>query len=90
MLDSDDDVLNEFLDYVTDSKEPDVYCVYNCSTNYSYLGNKQEMLELIDFLKESFALEESTLKLKVVRPDVDLETLRNVDNKIVLAIIERK
>ncbi len=90
MLDSDDDVLNEFLDYVTYSKEPDVYCVYNCSTNFCHLGNKQTILELIDFFSKSFDVAESCWKIKVARPDINVEALRNVDDQIVLAIIERK
>lgn len=80
--------LEEVLDYVFGKKE-EVYCIYNCSTNSSITGNLDFILSYIIFLKESFSLPDSNWKIMVANV-TNLETLRNIDDEITLAVIERK
>lgn len=81
MIDTNDIELDEFLDYVTNTKKPDVYCIYDTATGFSITGDKAYVKFALDSLMEYQHEYNYTIKLAS-------REQRNVDDEIVLALVE--
>lgn len=81
MIDTDDLELEEFLDYATNTKKPNVYCIYDTVTGFSITGDKDYVKFALDALQEY--QHEYGYKISLA-----IREIRNIDDEIVIAICE--
>lgn len=81
MIDTDDLELEEFLDYATNTKKPDVYCIYDTATGFSITGDKAYVKFALDALLEyQHEYGYNILVSKIEK--------RNINDEIVIAICQ--
>lgn len=81
MIDTNDIELDEFLDYVTNTKKPSMYCIYDTATGFSITGDKAYVKFALDSLMEYQHEYNYTIKLAN-------REQRNVNDEIILALVK--